>query len=298
MTSAKLNLRAPVLGGMACAFFLSFLVINAAAQSLPPAPNPVLKGIGIDQHLQQQIPPTLVFRDEAGSQVTIKDLERGKPVILILVQFGCPSLCTTILNDALSTLKVIPQTVGNEYDVWVVSFDPKETPQLAAEKKGNYLRSYARTRPNATGASAGWHFLTGTAENIGQLTKTVGYRYRWDPGTHQFVHPAALVMLTPEGRISRYFFGVDYDPTDVRLSLVEASNGRIGTVTDKILLFCYHYDPATGRYGLAVANALRIGASLMILLLGTSLVLLWRADRRRTRRLLSELHATRQGGTP
>jgi protein SCO1/2 len=283
-----------------CLFSILLLAPHAQAQTQPVPPNPILKGIGIDQHLQEQIPENLTFRDEVGSKVTIKDLERGKPILLILVQFGCPSLCTTILNDSLSTIKVIPQTIGDEYDVWVVSFDPNETPQLAAKKKESYLRSYERTRPSATNASAGWHFLTGTQSNIDQLTKTVGYHYRWDPASNQFVHPAALILLTPDAKISRYFFGVDYDPTDLRLSLVEASNGRIGTITDKILLFCYHYDPATGRYGLVVANALRVGGVITILILGTALALLWRADRRRTRRLLHDLQTAQpdgEGGT-
>jgi len=187
----------------------------------------------------------------------------------------------------LSTLKVIPQLIGDQYEVWAVSFDPTETPALAAEKKHGYVASYTRARAGAVNASASWHFLTGDAANIAALTKAVGFRYRFDDATQQFIHPAGLMLLTPEGKIARYFFGIDYDPTDLRLSLVEASHGKIGSFTDKILLFCYHYDPTTGKYGLAVANTLRAGGALTLLLLGAFFTFLWRADRRRTKRLLA-----------
>ncbi|HEY4330340.1 MAG TPA: SCO family protein [Phycisphaerae bacterium] len=264
--------------------------ISARGQSSEPPAIPLLKNIGIDQHLKAQVPLDLVFRDENGKSVKLGELRRGRPIILVLIQLGCPSLCTTILNDTLSTMKVIPQSIGDEYDVWTISFDPKETPALAAEKRGGYLRTYERTRPGAKNAAAGWRFLTGPPESIAALTGTVGYRYRWDEATGQFVHPAGLILLTPEGKISRYFFGIDYDPTDLRLSLVEASQGRIGSVTDKILLYCYHYDPATGRYGLAIANVLRAGAAFTLVALAGGLAMLWRADRRRTRRLLTRVH--------
>jgi protein SCO1 len=205
------------------------------------------------------------------------------------VQYQCPSLCSTILNDLMATLKVIPQDIGTEYDVWTVSFDPKEDAALAREKKKGYVQTYLRTRPEAVNTSGGWHFLTGDQENITRLTEAVGFHYRWDEPTQQYIHPAALTMLTPEGRISRYFFGIDYKPLDLRLSLVEASKGKIGGLTDAILLFCYHYDPATGRYGLAVINALKVGAALTLCLLGLGMWWLWRVDRRRTRKLLAQV---------
>ncbi len=221
-----------------------------------------------------------------GEAVHLADLERGKPIVLVLVQYGCPSLCTVELNGMLGTFKVIPQNIGDQYDVWAVSFDPSETPKLAAAKKRDYLHDYTHTRPAAIHASEGWHFLTGDASQIQKLTDTVGFHYRWDDHTQQFVHPAGLVILTPQGAISRYFFGVDFEPTDLRLSLVEASGGKIGAITDQVLLFCYHYDPSTGKYTFAVGNALRVGAALTVLLLAGAMGMLWRADRRRTRRLL------------
>jgi protein SCO1 len=278
---------------------LAFLLAGGLARGAsetPPLNNPILRGVGIDQHLNAQLPMELTFKDETGGTVRLADLARGKPIVLVLVQYNCPSLCTAILNDMLSTLKVIPQSIGDEYDVWAVSIDSRETPMLASQKKGGYLRSYQRTRPGAVNASAGWHFLTGSEENITALSSAVGYRYRYDAAADQFVHPAALVLLTPGGKISRYFFGINYDPTDVRLALVEASNGRIGTITDKVLLFCYHYDPASGKYGLAIGNLLRAGAALTVVILFGGLALLWRADRRRTRRLLALV--PREGASP
>jgi protein SCO1/2 len=273
----------------------AFILFAAFAARADVPVNPLLHGVGITQHLNAQLPLEQEFRDEAGSAVRLADLKRGKPIVLMFVQFNCPSLCTTMLNDMLSSLRVVPQRIGSDFDVWVVSFDPSETPELAMAKKQSYLRSYLRTRPEATDASAGWHFLTGTPDSIDALTEAAGYRYRYDLATHQYVHPAGLIVLTPEGNISRYFFGIDYEPTDLRLSLVEASAGKIGTFSDKILLYCYHYDPATGKYGLAVANALRVGGALTIVLLATGLGLLWRADVRRTRRLMAATPSSKGG---
>ena len=246
-----------------------------------------LRDVGIDQHMGAQIPLDLQFRDEANNLVYLRDLQRGKPIILNLVYLKCPMLCTLVLNDLLSTIKTIPQTAGDEFDIWTISFDPKETPALAAQKKEGYLDAYSRVKHITP--TIGWRFLTGDAENIRKLTECVGFRYRWDEGTAQYVHPAGIMILTPEGRIARYFFGIDFDPTDIRLSLVEASANKIATPTDRVLLYCYHYDPRTGRYGLAVANTLRAGAALTLLVLATLLALLWKADRRRTRALLKDV---------
>jgi len=279
--------RSAWLLNLAAMFLILAGAFTARAAAVEPLANPILHGVGIDQHLNTQLPMDLPFKDETGGNVKLSELARGRPIVLVLVQYNCPSLCTAILNDMLSTLKVIPQNIGDEYDVWAVSIDPRETPELAAKKKGGYLRSYQRTRSGAINASAGWHFLTGTQESVTKLTDAVGYRFRYDAAADQFVHPAALVLLTPGGKISRYFFGINYDPTDVRLALVQASNGRIGSFTDQVLLFCYHYDPASGKYGLAIGNLLRAAGVLTIILLGGGLFLLWRADRRRTRRLLA-----------
>jgi protein SCO1/2 len=262
------------------------LVAAGAGGQTAPAQNSVLRGVGIDQQLNAQVPLNLMFTDENNTKIHLSDLCRGKPIVLVLVQYNCPNLCTAILNDMLSTLKVIPQNIGSDYDVWTVSFDPSENAALAMAKKNGYVRTYQRTRPEARLAASGWHFLTGDAGAIHSLTQSVGFHYRRDPITQQFIHPAALILLTPEGKISRYFFGIEYDPTDLRLSLVEASHGKIGSLTDEILLFCYHYDPATGRYGLAILNALEAGAALTLLLLVGGIYLLWRIDRRRTRKLM------------
>jgi protein SCO1/2 len=269
---------------------VGLLSMGARGQTTVPGAWAPFQGVGIDQHLNAQVPLGLVFRDETGASVRLADLQRGRggrPVVLVLVYYRCPSLCTAVLNDMMSTLKVIPQTIGDQYDVWTVSFDPAETAELAASKKKGYVKSYERTRGGAEHVSEGWHFLTGDAKNIAALTSAVGYRYRWDAASSQFIHPAALTILTPEGRISRYFFGVDFDQMDVRLALVDASHGTIGTLTDKVLLFCYHYDPTTGRYGFAVLRALKVGGALTVLLMGGLIGMLWRADRRRTRRLLA-----------
>ncbi len=196
-------------------------------------------------------------------------------------------LCTLVLNDLLSTVKTIPQTAGQEYDIWTVSFDPKEGPELATQKKEGDLDAYSRVKHIVP--TTGWRFLTGDAENIRRLADAVGFHYRWDEKTQQYIHPAGIMILTPEGKIARYFFGIDFDPTDIRLSLVEASANKIATPTDRLLLFCYHYDPRTGKYGLAVANTLRAGAALTLLVLGGLLFGLWRFDQRRTRELMKRM---------
>ncbi len=259
-------------------------------------PTSLLQDVGIRQRLGMELSQEIVLRDETGKVVQLRELRRGKPIILSLVYYQCPMLCTLVLNDLLSTMKTIPQTVGDEYDVWTVSFDPKETAALAARKKAEYVHSYNRVKGAGTVAEDGWRFLTGDAENIAKLTAAAGFRYKWDALSQQYVHPAGIMILTPEAKIARYFFGIDFDPTDIRLSLVEASANKIATPTDKLLLFCYHYDPATGRYGLAVANTLRAAAILTLLGLGGLGWILWRYDRRRTRHLLQGVGPLSEGG--
>ncbi len=242
----------------------------------------------------------ITFHDETGGTVRLDQLRTGRPIVVALVYFNCPSLCTVVLNDTLNALRVIPQHIGEQYDVWTISFDPKETPQLAAQKKESYVKSYVRTRPEAAMAASGWHFLTGDQASITRFTDAVGFHYKWDPPTNQFVHPAGILILTPEGKVSRYFFGVDYDPTDLRLSLVEASGGKIGTFTDDLLLFCCRYDPSTGKYTLAITNALTIAGGLTVALLAAGMVWLWRTDRRRTRigLQLAAADTTEKSGEP
>jgi protein SCO1/2 len=268
--------------------FILLLTMVAAGQGQVP----ILQGVGIDQHVGAALPLDVPFRDESGATVRLRDLlHPGRPAILSLVYYRCPMLCTLVLNDTLAAAKVLPLDVGKDYDLITVSFDPAETPELAAAKRTSYLAAYKRP-----GAAEGWHFLTGDAESIAKLTSAVGFRYRWDAAGSQFVHPAGITMVTPDGYIARYFFGVQYDPVDLRLSLVEASQNRIGTVTDKLLLYCYHYDPLTGRYGWAVQNLLRAGGAVTVGALGTLMFLLVRYDRQRTRRLMPPADAAPRAG--
>jgi len=184
-------------------------------------------------------------------------------------------LCNLVLNELNRSLKVLPFDAGKEFNVIAVSFDPRETPALAAEKKKNYLKDY-----NRPGAESGWHFLTGDSLAIKQLTEAVGFRYEFDPVSQQYAHAGGLMIVTPEGKLARYFYGVDYPSRDLRLSLIEASENKIGSAVDQLLLYCFHYDPRTGKYGLMIMNVLRLaGVTTVVLLAGFVLVMLWR-DRR------------------
>ena len=215
-----------------------------------PAP---LRKVGIDQRLNNQVPLDLVFRDEQGQQVRLGQYFGQKPVILALVYYDCPMLCTQVLNGLTGSLKALKFDVGREFDVVTLSFDPREGPEMARQKKEAYLARYGRE-----GTGAGWHFLTGDEASIRALTEAVGFYYAWDEETKQFAHASGIMLLTPEGRLSRYFYGIEYAPKDVRLGLVEASNNKIGSPVDQILLYCFHYDPQTGRYGFAIMNAIRL----------------------------------------
>ena len=228
-----------------------------------------LKDVGIDQKLNQQIPLDSVFKDEEGRDVRLGQFFNGKPVILSLVYYTCPMLCTQVLNGELGALRNISFNIGEQFEVVTVSFDPRETPQLAAAKKQTYIKGY-----NRPSGERGWHFLTGDQANIKRLTEAVGFRFVWDDQTKQFAHASGIMVLTPEGKLARYFFGIDYPPNDLRLALVEASQNRIGTPVDALMLYCYHYDPATGKYGLVVMNVMRLaGIVTVILIVGMILIL-------------------------
>ncbi len=242
-----------------------------------PASNtpPLLQGVGIDQNLNAQVPMGLTFRDETGQSVTLGQYFRDKPVVLALVYYECPGLCDLILNGLSHAMQQISLNVGSDYQVVTVSFNPKETWQLAYAKKGNYLEKY-----NRPGAKEGWHFLTGDEPSIKTLADTVGFRYKYDQASQQYVHASAIYVLTPEGKISKYFYGIDYNPRDFRLGLVDASSNKIGTVADRVLLFCCQYDPTTGKYGLAIARVTRVlGTATALCLFGFIFVML-RRDRR------------------
>ena len=244
-------------------------VMSPPANTRPPR----LENVGIEQHLDAQVPPDLTFRDETGKTVKLADYFGRKPLILNLVYYNCTMLCGEALAGLASAMRLVKFDVGNEFDVVTVSFDPRETPAMAAAKKKDYVGRYGR--PNA---AAGWHFLTGQPESINALTKAVGFQYQYDAKTNQYAHATAIMVLTPQGRISRYFYGVDFPPKDLRMGLVEASQGRIGNAVDAVLLYCYHYDPESGKYGAMVANILRLAAAATILFMGTFLFILWRLD--------------------
>lgn len=239
----------------------------------PPANlrPPGLKNVGIEQHLNEQIPPDLAFRDESGKSVRLADYFGKKPMILNLVYYQCPMLCGEVLSGLESALRVLKFDVGKEFDVLTVSFDPTETPQMAAAKKAEYLKRYGRS-----GAAQGWHFLTGPAASIDALTKAAGFQYQHDPKTGQFAHATAIMVLTPEGKIAQYYYGVEFAPKDLRLGLIQASQNKIGTVVDQVLLYCFHYDPDTGKYGAIISRVLQLAAGATVLILGTFLVVMFR----------------------
>jgi protein SCO1/2 len=257
------------------ALVLTALLIPLWAQStfaqVPPPPPaaptggvPILRDVGIDQKLDSQVPADLAFRDEQGRTVRLGDYFGSRPVILALVYYKCPMLCTMVLNDLTRGMNgVTTMSAGEQFDVLAVSFDPNETPALAAAKKVQYVRAYRRPR-----AEEGMHFLTGSPESIKALTQAVGFRYTWDAEHQVFAHASGIIILTPGGKVSRYFFGIDYAPHDLRLSLLEAAEDKIApSATERVLLYCFHYDPRTGRYGLIISRMLRVGGVLTVLLL-------------------------------
>ena len=213
----------------------------------------LLENVGIEQRLGEQLPLDLVFRDETGSPVRLGGYFGKKPVVLTLVYYNCPMLCNQVLNGLTSALDVVSFDIGKEFDVVTVSFDPRETPQLAGSKKETYIEWYKRA-----GAAEGWHFLTGDRASIEKLTSAVGFHYKFDQSTDQFIHASGIMIATSQGKLARYFYGIEYAPKDLRLGLIEASDNRIGNPVDRLLLYCFHYDPAAGKYGAVAMNILRL----------------------------------------
>jgi protein SCO1 len=244
-------------------------MLPAQAFGRPPA----LRNIGIDQHLNAQVPLDLEFKDESGKAVRLGSFIHDKPVVLSLVYYRCPMLCNLVLNGSLHAMRNIPLKLGRDYEAITVSFDPNETPQLATEKKATYVERFGSSE-----ASTSWHFLTGKEAEIKRLASAVGFRYSWDDLTKQWVHASGIMVLTPEGRVSRYLYGIEYPKQDLRLALVESSKGKIGSRVDQILLFCFHYDPAKGKYGLAILNTLKAAGSATVLLLGVFVITMLRRD--------------------
>lgn len=238
-------------------------------------PNRIFQEVGIDQKLDEQVPLDLEFRDEHGNVVKLDQYFHSKPIILSLVYYECPMLCTQILNGMVETFRTMKFSAGEEFTVLSVSFNPRETPELAAKKKNLYLTKYARK-----GTADGWHFLTGEETSIKPLADAVGFRYVYDEATKQYAHASGIMVLTPEGKVARYFYGIEYVADDLRFALVEASKNQIGSMVDQLLLLCYHYDPMTGTYGFVITRTLRIAGVLTILAIGGFIVLMLRRERR------------------
>lgn len=263
--------------------FAALFAAPAAAQGPLPQQEPgdpttakpgLLSRIGIDQRLNEQVPLDLEFVDETGRTVKLREYFGQRPVLLAMVYYECPMLCTQVLNGVTGALKVMNFDVGKEFDVVAVSINPKEGPGLAAEKKKAYVERYGRPE-----TADGWHFLTGREENIRALANAVGFRYEYDEQIKQYAHGAGVELLTPSGHIARYFYGIEYSPRDIRLGIIEASEEKIGSPIDSVLLLCYHYDPATGKYGAAAMTLVRIGAVLTMLGFGVFLALAIRKER-------------------
>jgi len=257
---------------------LAVVVLSSTAGLAQTSSTPArLPGkVTITQQLDAQLPLDLMFRDENGKIVRLQDyFHHGKPVLLSFMYYRCPMLCSMVMEGVTSALTELKFDVGKEFDVITVSIDPRDTPREATEKKEHYIKRYGRLS-----AASGWHFLTGPESAIKRLTGTVGFQYAYDPESDQFAHGTALIALTPEGRVSRYFYGFEYKARDLRLGLVEASANRIGTPTDQLLLLCYHYDPRTGKYSRSAMNLVRAGGVATVISLASFIIIMVRRDRR------------------
>jgi protein SCO1/2 len=262
------------------------LLIRPAGAFAQTPQRTIAQDVGLDQHLDQQLDLSLMFTDEKGERVPLRKYFTDKPVILTCVYYRCPMLCTEVLTGLLKSTNALSLQLGDDYTILSISIDPQETTTLAADKKNTYVRSYRRP-----GGDEGWHFLTGDQHSITALTRAVGFRYRYDPASDQFAHASGIMVLTPEGKLSRYFYGIDYPPRDLHLALVESSENRIGSLVDQVLLLCFHYDPVTGRYGLVISNVLRLASLATVFVLGTYLMRMYFVERRRTRAAAQALPA-------
>lgn len=244
---------------------------------IPAAERPnVIKDIDFVQQLDSQVSLDLAFKDETGRDIKLHEYFHKRPIILVLAYYECPMLCTQVLNGLVTTLRPLKFNVGQEFDVMVVSIDPKETPGLARDKKAAYVDDYKRP-----GTEAGWHFLTGSQASIEALTNAVGFKYKYDEAIDQYAHAAGITVLTPEGKVSRYFYGIEYSTRDLRMGLVDASKNKIGTLADRVMYLCYHYDPSTGQYGLLTMRLLKAGGLLTMATLGTFWAVMIRRERRK-----------------
>ena len=247
---------------------------QTTSNGLPDA----LQQIGIEQKLGEQLPLDAEFKDESGQTVKLGSFfNQSRPVILAFVYYECPMLCNEVLNGLTGTLKGISMDAGKDFDVVAISFDARENdkPDLAKNKKESYVSRYGRP-----GTENGWHFLTGSQASIDAATKAAGFGYKWDEKSGQFAHAGGIMMTTPEGKMSRYFYGIDYAPKDVKFGVIESAEHKVGSATDKLLLYCYHYDPATGKYGFAILSVIRLGAVLTLLGMGAMGLVFWRRNKR------------------
>jgi protein SCO1/2 len=288
--------RCSAIAVLVCILSSAFCVATAYAQLQPGTPGqmghqtgivasnvpPEFRAVTFAQRLNQQMPLDTVLKDERGRTVTLGDYFGHKPVVLTFVYYQCPMLCPLTLNGISSALKVLSFTPGKDFEIVVVSFDPRDTPEAANAKKQAHLAHW-----NTAQTAAGWHFLTADVDSIRKITSAAGFTYQWDEKTGQFAHVSGVLTLTPDGRLARYFYGVEYSPKELRLALVESSQGRIGSKVDELLLYCFHYDPTVGKYGWAVMTLVRVGGALTVaLIVGFILVM-----RRREGRAPVERHA-------
>ena len=269
------------------------LLAAAAVSSLAQAPPKLQPGdvtpnqkpsildqVGLDQKLNSQVPLDAMFVDEHGQAVQLKQYFGAKPVILIMVYYQCPMLCTQVLTGFTGAMLGVRKfNIGREFDVVTISIDPRDGPQEALEAKKRYIQRYRRPE-----AEKGWHFLTGKKDQIDLVAQAVGFRYVWDPEVQQYAHASGIMLITPQGRVAQYYYGIEYAPRDIQLGLVEASQGKIGTIVDQVLLYCFHYDPRQGRYGTAIFNILRLSALVTVLLLGGFMLIMFRRDALAARR--------------
>lgn len=274
---------------------LAFSVISGA-QNLPDnvgqssaALPPALQNVGFSPQLNSQIPLDIPFADESGREIRLRDYFGRKPVLLALVYYSCPMLCDQVQQGVAGSLKMLSLRPSRDYEVVFVSFDAREKPALAAKKKEAILTHYGHPE-----TASGWHFLTGSQESIAALTKAANFRYAFDPQTNVFAHASGILLLTPEGRISRYFYGVEYPARDVRLGLVDASAGKIGTPVDHLLLYCFHYNPGTARYSATVLRIVRLGGLLTVLTIIGAILIFRRRDLKAARQ---NLHPSLRDGS-
>jgi protein SCO1 len=271
-----------VLLQMVCALPASAQMADPSSDRLPPE----VGAVGIEQKLGDNVPLQLPFRDETGRTVELGDyFKTGKPVVLSLVYFNCQMLCSQVLAEIAHCLRRLKFDPGKQFEIVTVSFDPRETPPMAAAAKSKYVAIYGRA-----GAESGWHFLTGDQSSITALSNAVGFHYSWDARTKQFAHATGIMLLSPEGRVAQYYYGARYFPSDLRLGLIQASHNQIGTLADQIVLYCYHYDPRTGRYGAIVFRVIQVSGGFTLLILGSLVAFLFFSDPNRRHRGSSDVY--------